>query len=114
MFPIKEVSALDMAFGGAGGKLAELLPAYKDLPEEFTRHEGKWHKVMSDWFYRGLKNAKWMPKPGVDTKKALAHIKTVLGSFEPKHEHKEAGVAFLLSEWFDDVTYEVMKGEPCA
>ena len=49
------------------------------------------------------------PKEGVDTKKALRHVKAVLGSWEPKHEHKEAGVAFLLNEWFDDVTYETTK-----
>jgi hypothetical protein len=36
----------------------------------------------------------------VDTNKALAHIQCIMMSFEPKHEHKTAGVAFLLDEWF--------------
>lgn len=40
-------------------------------------------------------------KPGVDAHKALRAIKAVLGSYEPKHEHKEAACAFMLSEWFD-------------
>jgi len=109
MYPIKEVSALDVAFGG--GRMSELMPAYDHIPSQFKdwNRPGKWNKVMGDWFYSGLKNAQWKPKPGVDTKKALMHIKAVLGSFEPKHEHKEAGVAFLLSEWFEDVTYDVAK-----
>lgn len=40
-------------------------------------------------------------RPGVDRDKALVAIKAALGSFEPKHEHKEAGCAFLLHEWFE-------------
>ena len=40
-----------------------------------------------------------------DTNKAIRHLKAILVSYDPKHEHKEAGVAFLLSEWFEDVTY---------
>ena len=28
-------------------------------------------------------------------------IAAILASFEPKHEHKEAGAAYLLSQWFE-------------
>lgn len=37
---------------------------------------------------------------GVNFKQAHAHIKVVLGSFEPKHERKIAGCAYLASMWF--------------
>lgn len=31
-------------------------------------------------------------------------------SFEPKHEHKEAGVAYLASRWLDDKsTWQIAK-----
>jgi hypothetical protein len=29
-----------------------------------------------------------------------------MGSYQPKHEHKEAAVAFLFNEWFDDETHQ--------
>jgi len=50
-----------------------------------------------------------MPNDGIDQNKALRHIKAILGSFEPKHEHKEAAAAYLLSLWFKSVKYA--KGE---
>lgn len=105
MFPIKEFTDVELVFPTS---VDGLMPAYKDIPKEFRdwNSPGKWNKVMSDWFYKGLKNAKWKPKPGVDEAKALRHIKYILGSWEPKHEHKAAGVAYLLNEWFKDVTYE--------
>lgn len=105
MFPIKEKSQVEMAFPT---RVDDMMPEYKDIPKEFKDQNvrGKWNKVVSDWFFKGLKNAKWKPNPGVDTEKALRHIGYILGSWEPKHEHKEAGVAFLLNEWFEDVEYD--------
>ena len=100
----QEVSELDMVFGG---KVMQLLPKYEDIPREFKQFSGtKWNNVIGDWFFSGLKNAKWTPKKGINTNKALRHIKAVLGSWEPKHEHKEAGCAYLLSQFFEDVQYE--------
>lgn len=106
MFPIQDIDNITLAFPA---NVSHLMPAYKDIPEEFKRPCGKWQDVVSAWFFCGLKNAKWTPKEGVDTNKALRHVKTIMGSFEPKHEHKEAGCAYLLSQWFDDVTYEKAK-----
>ncbi len=41
---------------------------------------------------------------GVNFKDAHAHIKVIPGSFEPKHEHKIAGCAYLASMWFVEGT----------
>ncbi len=108
MFAIADLTPVEAAFPT---RVDHLMPKYEDIPKEFRNwnRPHKWNKVVSDWFYCGLKNAQWKPKEGVDTKKALIHIRSVLGSWEPKHEHKEAGVAFLLNEWFDDVTYDKAK-----
>ena len=108
MLAVPEVTPLDAAFGGGAMKI---LPPYKDIPDEFKdwNSRNKWVQVVTDWFFRGLKNCKWTPKPGVDTKKALAAVQCCIGSFEPSHEHKEAGCAYLLSQWFDDVTYQTVK-----
>jgi hypothetical protein len=42
-------------------------------------------------------------KDGINRKDALLHAITVLTSFEPKHEHKIAAVAYLMFLWFKKV-----------
>jgi hypothetical protein len=107
MYPIPELNDFDIVFPT---KALQILPPYKDIAEEFKRDSNKWVKVAHDWFYCGLKEDKWKPKDGVDQNKALRVIQACLGDFSPSQEHKMAGVAFLLSEWFDDVTYT--RGKP--
>jgi hypothetical protein len=103
MFKIKEVSDFEIQLGG---RMDKLLPAMSSIPEEFKSRNTKWNDIVSKWFYGGFKNPKFTPKKDVDTNKAIRHLKAILVSYEPKHEHKEAGVAFLLSQWFEDITYE--------
>jgi len=93
------------------GNVDELMPAYEEIPREFKEGNTKWNRVFSDWFFRGLKNAKFKPKDGIDTEKALWHIKDIMDSSQPGHLHKEAACAYLMSEWFDDVTYEMADGD---
>ena len=90
--------------------VASLMPDKADIPEDIMRRHSKWCRVTSDWFFCGLHDAKWKPRKGVDQRKALRHVGTILGSWEPKHEDKEAAVAYLLSQWFEDVSYT--KGKP--
>lgn len=99
MFPVKDVSTLDMAFPC---NVRELMPKWEDIPKEFrdSNSRSQWNRFMSDWFYSGLESYDLKPRDGVDVAKALRHLRTILGSFEPKHEHKEAAVAYLASQWF--------------
>ena len=101
------VSALDVAFCC---NAMELMPAYKDIPEEFRNfighNQNQFLKWQQKWFYDGLKKediSKIKPKKGVIVGKALRHLQAIQGSFEPQHEHKEAGVAYLASLWFETV-----------
>ena len=88
----------------------DLLPAWSEIPEEFKRPDGtKWNRVVSDWFFYGLRNVVWTPRPGVDASEALARVETCVRSWQPRHEHKEAGCAYLLSECFADVSYETAR-----
>lgn len=93
----------EMAFGPR--KIKDYLPDYQDVPAEFKRFSGNKHvDIVSRWFFEGLpRGTEFIPREGIDTQTALAHIRTCMSSWEPKHEHKTAGVAFLLSEWFDDI-----------
>lgn len=106
MMQIPEVTRLNVAFGNISH-----MPKYESIPDEFKGHRGTpFNEAVSAWFFRGAKRdgdalvvdgQRFTPKAGVDADKALAAIRAVLGSFEPKHEHKEAACAFMLSEWFD-------------
>jgi hypothetical protein len=99
----QKVSDLDLAFGGAGN----LLPAYDDIPEEFKNNfRNKWVKAFGELFFEGFrKGTEFEPKKGIDAMAALKHIRAAIGSFNPKHEHKEAGCAYLFSLWFDDIIF---------
>lgn len=108
MLKPKKVEDIDLAFGG---KTDELLPKYDEIPEEFKKENTKWNKYISDWFYIGIKLISVKPKEGVDPMDARRHITAILASYQPKHEHKMAGCAYLLSEFFDEFEYEVIKRE---
>jgi anti-sigma factor ChrR (cupin superfamily) len=87
----------DVAFGG---KAMEILPPMAKIPAEFRSSQNPWVRWQSEWFYRGL-DAYPVPKEGVDLSMAMANLACAQGSFEPKHEHKSAGVAYLASQWFE-------------
>jgi anti-sigma factor ChrR (cupin superfamily) len=102
MFPIHESDNVPWRFPA---NALDFMPKMDEIPEEFNDPRNKWVKFQMDWFYRGLKDLKIVPKEGVDTVKAMRHLSAIQGSFAPKHEHKEAAVAYLASQWFEDVSY---------
>lgn len=107
MFPIREVTGAQLVFSTS---VEGFIPPYEQLPQEFKSYGSKnvcWEiRLFTDWFYRGVKYLVLVPREGVDKEKALRHVRYVMGSWEPKHEHKTAGVAFLLREWFSSGTWE--------
>lgn len=104
----QKVTDLDIAFPA---DVMHLMPPYMDIPAKFRHGRTEWNQFMSDWFYHGITSiSKLEPKEGIDKKEAFRHIKCIMGSFQPKHEHKEASVAYLLDSWFEPgVVYEVKK-----
>jgi hypothetical protein len=103
------VSDVEIAFGV--GVVERLMPPMAEIPVEFKslNSRNRWIVCQQDWFFTGLRDVVWSPKEGVDTIAALRHLKAIQGSWDPKHEHKQAAVAYLLSLWFDDVTYKTGK-----
>lgn len=95
------VDHMALAFGVSDKELARLLPPMAALPKAFQRGRDPWCAVTHRWFFRGLPKDALRAKPGIDEVKALEHCAAVLQSFAPKHEHKVAGVAWLLSQWFE-------------
>jgi hypothetical protein len=84
-----------------GGDMTKLLPDYKLVPDEFKNHHNQWHKLVDTRFFQGFSGDVTVdPKEGIDPNLAIRHIKAILRSWSPKHEHKTAGCAYLLSLWF--------------
>lgn len=79
--------------------IGRLLPAMWEIPEEFRNGQSEWCNIVSQLFFCGGQ----LPstKDGIDPTQARNHIVEVLRSWAPKHEHKEAGVAYLMSLWYE-------------
>lgn len=97
------VTDLDIVF--PAGALARM-PAHTDIPDEFNDIHNPWVEFVSHWFGQGDPFAKWnvgTPDPNIDGDLAVRHIQSILGSFEPKHKHKLAACAWLMSRWFNGI-----------
>lgn len=97
MIQVPDITDVDIAFGNV-----DHLPAEAAIAERFWQDSDPYHKITSKWFFEGLKGAHELgtPRDGVDATKAVRAIKAILASWAPKHQHKEAGVAMLIHEWF--------------
>ena len=104
-----DVSRIDSIFGRIDG----LMPSYQDIPDEYKGGHHPAIKFQQKWFFEGLEQSDIPPvREGIDRNAALMHLKAVQSSFEPKHEHKEAAVAYLADKWFD---FEMArKFSPCS
>ncbi len=102
MLPIPEISDAEAAFPANPP-----LPKWDEIPEDFRKgwagSSHPWCRIPSKWFFKGgtLDEFGLTPKDGVNADAAMRAIMACLRSFAPKHEHKIAGVGFMLSEWFD-------------
>jgi hypothetical protein len=104
-FKPQEVDDILMAFP-AGAAFRSLMPGMDQIPEDFHRDRGDarpWVEFQRRWFYDGIAAGKVAitAKPGIDKTLALRHLTAIQKSFEPRHEHKEAAVAYLASQWLN-------------
>jgi hypothetical protein len=99
----QDVEKMDSIFGG---NISKLMPRFSALPEEFREYwhndRNKWCCLANQWMHGDLQGYSFVPKEGIDMQKAFRHAGAIMRSFEPKHEHKIAGVAYLLSLWLND------------
>ncbi len=78
------------------------MPTMEEIPEEFKGlfSDHPWVRWQASWFFDGLK-AIPDAKKGIDQDLAMRHLATLNRSMEPKHEHKQAAVAYLASLWLE-------------
>jgi hypothetical protein len=96
-YPITKLSTAEMAF--PAHVVGRLIPDYNKIDRKDPAIR-RLESVAQTLFFQGGNVEGWEPKEVIDKLGALRQINCVLRSFEPKHEHKIAGVAFLLNEWF--------------
>jgi hypothetical protein len=99
--PNEKISRVDVAFPA---RVAHLMPP---LPLASYKRRAECERFAMRWFYDGLNGATFVPRAGINQSTALRHIRCILGSYEPSHEHKIEAVAWLLDQWFE----EVVRGE---
>jgi hypothetical protein len=104
MFPIRKgIKNVDIAFAG---RVDGMLPP-RPIADYPRRRELE--TLVQDWFSSGLTKLTAKPREGVDGAEALAHLRYCMRSYEPKHEHKIEGVAFLINEWFEEFSATVKR-----
>lgn len=94
---------IDAATAAFPASVEKLMPKYSEIPDEFKRWPGgPYVKWATKWFFSGLQREE-IPaaKEGIDQAAALRHLSAIQRSFQPKHEHKEAAVAYLASLWLE-------------
>lgn len=55
------------------------------------------NKIFNSWFFRGIKEVTIRDKKNAQP--AYAYMRSLIGSFAPKHEHKEAVCAMIIDEF---------------
>lgn len=94
---LETITDVEMTFG-----TTKLLPAFEQVPEEFKR--GNAYTEILDCMFAGMPvpDGKVEFRPGFndpETPKLLLRVISAhLCSFAPKHEHKIAGLGYLISQ----------------
>lgn len=94
---LNSITDLESAFG-----TIRLLPSYEDVPEEFKRGN-EYTKLMNHLFHgQPVPEGEVVFKQGFDDAQAPALLNRVvmahLRSYEPNHQHKIAGLGYLVSQ----------------
>lgn len=87
------ISDPEMAFS-----TERLLPAWEDIPEEFKT--GNLYTQLASALFYGLElpDCQIDMKEGFDPKALNRAVRAHLQSCSPKHEHKIAGVGFMIAQ----------------
>lgn len=103
---------LEIAFPAHG---IARLPPYNQIPAEFKTDKPVANGFVRDLFYNGFKgDSTCVPRDGIEAYDALSHIAAIVGSYEPKHEHKIAGAAYLAALWIESFAGSSAPGEAVA
>lgn len=95
-----EVTDSELSFGYRDSRL---MPTMEIVPKEFQEVRTKWNDLFSKLFFKGSEGYVFTAKPGIDKTKAIRHLRALMRSWEPRHQHKEAACAWVMSLWFESI-----------
>lgn len=98
---MKPVAISDVELAFPAHVIGKLLPEWSAIPAEFREQQSPWCHIAANAFSGVNSKVEIALRPGIDRNLATRHLRACMGSYEPKHEHKIAGVAYLLSLWFE-------------
>jgi hypothetical protein len=82
------------------------MPPEDEIPDEFRKGRTQWNAIGQAWMFHGLpENVEFYAHEGIDPEKAFNVVSATINSFAPRHQHKEAAVAFMLFSWFEKVEH---------
>jgi hypothetical protein len=91
---VSSITDLDVAFG-----TTQFLPPMDSIPKEYLSGSNIYVQVVEAIFSgSAFPDAELTPVEGVSPEGLNKIIRAHVSSWEPKHEHKIAGVAYLLSQ----------------
>lgn len=93
----KEVDDALLAFPAT--VIGTLLPRWEDIPVEFRERQSIQCRRFEELLH-GRGQLRVRIRENIDPQLAVRHLKAVLNSYEPKHEHKMAGACYLMSLWY--------------
>lgn len=90
---LESITDLEIAFS-----TSRLLPEWEDVPQEFR--DGNVYTKLAEAIFNGtaLPQGNIELKPGFTPERLSRAVRAHLQSFEPKHEHKIAGVGYLIAQ----------------
>lgn len=97
---IKEVGDLSSNLSSVIG---EFLPTWTDIPDRYKSDTNQWRILAEKLIFSfiSLSNVELVPKLGTDRDKAIKHIDLCLNAYGIGTDHRAAGIAYLLAEWFE-------------
>lgn len=75
------------------------IPTWEELPMPFQEFTSGYEELASYACFHPVELRPEVLIEGIDADSATRQLSAVARSFEPKHEHKQAAIAFLLSLW---------------
>lgn len=92
----EDVASITKAEGAFG--TTRLLPDWEKIPEEFKGHPGNIYAQIAEHIFMGsdMPPLEIEMKPGFDPELVNSCVRAHLTSWSPKHQHKIAGVGFMI------------------
>ena len=89
----------DVQFAFPAYIIGTLIPEWDDLPDEFRNRTSGYEELAGHACFNSVEIQPKVLRDGVDAKLANRQLNAIVRSLQPKHEHKEAAIAYLLSLW---------------